>query len=92
MVLREDNGWAARTFTVSGPQMRAQLPAHEQLVFQPDGHRRAEAAESGRRIRQIRLEQPIELDQRLLVEGDVVEVRELDACLAQAIFDRVLRK
>src|ERR1043166_3955618 len=46
MVLGEHNGCAAWTLTVGGPQMPAQLPTHEQLVLQPDGHRRAEAAES----------------------------------------------
>ena len=45
-----------------------------------------------RRIGEVGLEQPLELDERLVVEDDVVDVVERDLAFAQAILDRVGRE
>ena len=52
------------------PDDRGQM----QLLLQPDRHRHAEALEARRREREVGLEQPLELAQRLFVERDVVEI------------------
>ena len=51
-------------------------------------HGQAEAAEPGRGVGQVGLQQPLELGQRLVVEGDVVEVVGGEPGLAQAVGDR----
>ncbi len=71
------------------PQERVSL---EQLVLHPQRERMAKGREPARRERQIRLEQPLELQERLVVEGDVIELCRLDAGDLQAGLDRVLRK
>jgi hypothetical protein len=39
---------------------------------------------------EVGLEQPLELEERLVVEGDVVDVGQLDAGLVEAVLDRLL--
>ena len=50
----------------------------EQLLAQPDRHCHAEGAEALRAIREIGLEQALELQERLVVEDDVINVAEID--------------
>ena len=45
-----------------------------------------------RRAREIGLEEPLEFDERLVVEADVVELAQRDAGLAEAIRDRLMRE
>jgi hypothetical protein len=58
--------------------------AKVQLFLQPHGNRLAEVAESPRGIGQHRLQQALELRQRLVVEGDVVELLGRNAGSGQA--------
>ena len=60
--------------------------------LQPERDRHAERAEAARREGEVGLEQPLELQERLVVEDDVVDVAELDAGLGQAVVDRVRGK
>jgi hypothetical protein len=64
----------------------------EQLLLEPDRQRLAERGESARRECQVGLEQALELEERLVVEGDVVEIGGLDACLLAAIAHGIRRK
>ena len=65
----------------------AQLAAHVQLLAEPDRHRLGERPQADRREREVGLEQPVELQDRLVIEGDEVEVARRDACRAQAVVD-----
>ena len=69
------------------------LARQVQLLLQPDGMRHEERPEAARRERQIGLEQALELQQRLVVEPDVVELgrRRCRASL-QAVVDRLRGK
>ena len=69
-----------------------QGPPHVQLLLEPERHGQPEAAEPARGVGQVGLEQPLELGQRLVVEGDVVEVGRRQARLAQAIGDGLARE
>jgi hypothetical protein len=64
----------------------------EELLAQPDRHRHAELAEAARRRRYVGLEEPLELDERLLVEHDRVDLGQRDAALAEAIAHGVRRE
>ena len=69
---------------VASVQAPADLARDVQLLPQPDGDGLPEAGEPLRRVRGIGLEQPLELRQRLLVEGDVIELLgEIPASLRQ---------
>src|SRR5688572_8375913 len=70
-------------------QAFADLARQVQLLLQPDWHRPNERAKSSRREREIRLQQPLELQQRLVVETDEVELFRLKAGLSQAKVDGV---
>ena len=72
------------------PQVIAQQPLLEQLLLEPHRQRHAERGEAPGRERQIGLEQALELQERLVVERDVVDPVEIGAAFAQAILDRVL--
>ena len=48
--------------------------------------------EAAGREREIGLEQPLELEERLVVERDMVDLAERDAALRQAIGERVMRE
>jgi hypothetical protein len=69
-----------------------QQPFLEQLLLEPHRHRHAERGEALGRERQIGLEQTLELQERLVVEGDVIDLVEPDAALGQAVLDRFLGK
>src|SRR5438105_1570012 len=64
----------------------------EEFFAKPHRHCHAERLEAARRERQIRLEEPLELEQRFVVERDVIDVVERISRGAQAISDGVLRK
>src|SRR5215469_12916176 len=64
----------------------------EELFAQPERNGHPEGAEAIRSKRQIGLEQPFEFQKRLVVEDDVIGFIEIDAALAQAVFDRLPRE
>ena len=53
----------------------------EQLLLDPQRHRHLEGAKAARRERHVGLEQPLELQERLVVEGDVVELGSFEVAL-----------
>src|SRR4051812_2170671 len=64
----------------------------EQLVVEPNRHRSAKRAESMWREGDVRLEETLELQEWLLVVGDVIDRIERRAGRAQTIRDRIRRK
>src|SRR5262249_54392962 len=64
----------------------------EQLLLDPERQRHGEAAVAARREREVGLEQPLELDERLVVEGDEIEIVEREASRREAELDCVARK
>ena len=52
-----------------------------ELFLQPDRHGRDKGAEAPRRIGQVGLQQPLELDQRLVVEDDLIDIGQRDTGL-----------
>src|SRR6266540_158446 len=61
------------------------------LVLEPDRHRAEEARDSPGSGREVRVHQPLELAERLVVEHDVREVAGRDAGLTIAVVDGVTR-
>ena len=78
------------------PGKARQLPAYGigqlKLQLRPHRHRFLEQGVAVRDIAQPRLEQPIELDERTLVEGDHIEVAGPQTRLSQAECSSVARK
>src|SRR5437899_10494500 len=68
------------------------IVGHPELVAQPDRQRRKIRAQTARSAGRVRLDEPIELDQGLLVEADEIEIGGRNSAFPQAIFDRALRK
>ena len=70
-----------------------ELPGHqvllEQLLADPDRHRHAEGPEAARRVGHVGLQQPLELQERLVVEGDMVHLVQPDAGLVEHAAHRV---
>jgi hypothetical protein len=73
-------------------QPGSQLAWGVELLLEPQRKAHHEQLEAPRRVGDIGLEQAIELEQRLVVEGDVVEIILADAPFAEAVGDRVLRE
>jgi len=46
-----------------------------------------ERAKPARRDGEVRLENALELEQRLVIEGDILDIGDADAALAQAVLD-----
>src|SRR6476620_9290326 len=69
-----------------------ELPDEIQLFPKPERKRLPEGEESLRCGSQERLEQPLELGQRLLVERDVRQLVAPDAGFPQAVADRIRGK
>jgi hypothetical protein len=64
------------------------IDGNPELLLDPDGHRLAERAEGPGEGRDVGGEHPLELQERLVVEPDGVELLGADATLAQHVFDR----
>jgi hypothetical protein len=73
-------------------QAVADQPRQVELLAQPQRHGLVEGTETGRREAEISLEQPLELEKRLVVEADEVQSGRVDPRLGQAVVDGVLRK
>ena len=61
-----------------------------ELLLQPKRETHQEQLEARRRIGNVSLEKALELEQRLVVEHDQVELAARDLRLCEAILDRVL--
>src|SRR5205807_2473430 len=70
-------------------QRATDLAIHEELFLDPQGPRHPERSEAFWRHTQVGLEDPLELEQRLVVETDVGELRSADAAGLEAIAHRV---
>src|SRR6266571_772505 len=66
-------------------QFVAQQQLLKQLFLEPKRHRHAKRAEPARREGEIRLKQALEFQERLVVEGDVVELVDPHAARFEAI-------
>ena len=75
-----------------GAQQIDQQRFLKKLLLQPQRHRHAKRTEPARRESEIGLEQPLELQKRLFVEGDEVDVAPRNTCFLHAIAQRVDRK
>ncbi len=64
----------------------------EQLLLDPEGHGHRERGEPARGEGEIRLEEPLEFQERLVVKDDVIQLVHRDPALAEAILDGVPRK
>src|SRR5262249_44769420 len=70
----------------------AQQDFLEQFFLEPQRHRHAERTEAARRKGEIGLEQPIEFQERFVVEGDVIDLGDADAAGVKAIARGVMGK
>src|SRR5262249_29987750 len=66
-------------------QFLKQKLLEEELFFHPNRHGHKKGPKAPRRKRRVCLKQPLELQQRFIIEDDVVQVRELRASFTQAI-------
>src|SRR5204862_6495357 len=73
-------------------QLAQKIGGLEQLILHPDGQRGAERLEAARRKGEVSLEQPLELEERLVVEGDEVDLGGARAARFEAGTDRVVRE
>src|SRR5262245_45990053 len=64
----------------------------EQLLAQPQRDRHAERPKAGRRDREIGLQQAFELEERLVVEHDVVDVVQSGSRGLQTVAERMMRE
>jgi hypothetical protein len=87
MVLAEQEPRLPVEFGVRGLELVGQQRLLEQLFAQPQRQRHAKRREAARAAGEIGLEQALELEERLVVEHDPVDVLELNAGLLQAIVD-----
>src|SRR5262245_22697080 len=83
-------------FPVGMPRELSQFVAQklllEQLLAQPQRDRHAERSKAGRREREIGLQQAFELEERLVVEHDVVDVVQSGTRGLQAVAERMMRE
>ena len=87
MVLEEHE-----TAVVLPAEALAKLSRRVEFLLEPEGEPHEEELEPRGRVRDVGLEQALELQERLVVEDDQVEVAFPDACFLEAVVDRVLRE
>jgi hypothetical protein len=92
MVLREEQAVLHVDIRVESAKLLDEPLSLPELLAHPQRHREAERRKTPWRKREIRLEQPLELDERLLVKHDLVDVAQRSTCVLQAIADRFGRK
>ena len=80
------------TASVLSLETVSQLSRRMELLFEPEWKPHEEEFESGRRVRDVRFEEPFELHQRLVVEDHEVEVGLPDAGFAETVIDGLLRE
>src|SRR5580704_6963210 len=91
VVLGESEARVPVDARIEGAELAAQARTEKELVAQPDGHRPRERAQATRRDREIRLDQALELEERLLVVRDKVEIGRPDAGALQTERDGMSR-
>src|SRR5438067_1141462 len=64
----------------------------EQLLFEPEWDCHAKGAKAFGRKGHVGFEQALELEERLIVEHDMIDVAERDLALLQAIGERMMRE
>ena len=83
----------ARNLPRFAVSQRRELPLQRtlqiQFFLQPDGHGRDEGTNAVGCIAEIGFQQALELDQRFVIENDVVQVMHTDTALRQAVVDCV---
>jgi hypothetical protein len=82
MVLRVEH------VTVEANLLADQL-THPELLFEPQRHRLEKRRQAGGGERQVGLEQALELEPGLVVEGDVIDLGRRGGAFVQAVVDRV---
>src|ERR1700682_3008577 len=87
MVLGEDE-----TFAIRASEAGSYLARQMQLRVPPQPQRPAAQPEPLRRVRQIGLDQPLELQKRLVVEPDVVDLLRRQAGAFETELDRADRE
>ena len=75
-----------------GPQLPADDRRHPELLLDPHRHRLAERAERAGEGGDVRRQHPLELQERLVVEADGVEVPGADAGLLEDVLHRPRRE
>src|SRR5580765_2730952 len=73
-------------------EMFADVIAHPQLVTEPQRQRRQIGLQTARCASDVGFDQTGELDERLLVKADEIELVHRNTRLAQAVFDGTRRK
>ncbi len=66
-------------------ELGADQVRHPELFPDPERHRLEERGEAARRIVEIGLEQAVELEERLVVEADVIELRRPNTGLGETV-------
>ena len=87
--VRRTTAWPVSKSSSNFFEFLAQQVLLEQLLPQPERDRHLEGAEAARRQRDIGFQQPLEFQERLVVEDDVIDVGKAGAGGFQAIGDRV---
>src|SRR5690348_2879501 len=77
VMLREEEALLPVHIRGEGLQLLVQKPLLEQLLSQPERQRHAEGGIAPGREGEIGLQQPLELEEGLVVEGDVVDLLRL---------------
>ncbi len=77
---------------VVAAEAAVELARRVELLLQPERQPHQEQLEAARRVGEVGLEQAVELQERLVVEGDVVEVTRRDAGFVEAVAHRVRGK
>src|SRR5271157_4828926 len=70
----------------------AHLAWQPEFLMDPKWHRHEERAEPSWRDRKVGFEQPLELEERLLVEGHVVNVLRLQTAFRKAVVNGMARE
>src|SRR5690349_4305459 len=91
MMFREQQS-VARDLLIDLLQFLPYQTLLKQLFLEPERHRHLERAKALRRKRDIGLQQPLEFQERLVVEGDMIDVGEPDRSGLEAIIDGVVGK
>ena len=79
-------------FTLVAVEPLLDVGGHPEFLAEPQRHRHQERPPAARCARGVGFEQAVELDQRLLVEADEIEILRRDAALTEAVGGRPRRK
>src|SRR5919109_1014662 len=92
MVLGEKQPLVPRHFGVELIKLAQDLGALKKLLLHPERHGLAEGLEAARRKGEIGLQQPLELEERLVVEGDEIDLGGPSAGELETGANRVVRE